>query len=79
RKARPHYSLSEALDEVLELVWPSRDRIKVFTKDKDLRIGVTCTVKILTDRPLYDLRVKSISRLADLQSEFFLDIMDYSE
>ena len=72
------YSVSEAVDEVLDLSWPKRKEIIRLSRDKSFNVGVTCSITIYDDRPVYDLSLKTIKRLADLGCEFSLDIFDYS-
>jgi hypothetical protein len=52
---RESHSVSEAVDTVLDLVWPARDRVKAFVLGKGLEVGVACTGTIQRDRPVYDL------------------------
>lgn len=73
------YSVSESVDEILDLIWPSRDRVKDFVDGKELVIGIACTVTIRVDRPVYDLSTTTIRRLAELSCEFILDVIDYSQ
>ena len=73
-----NYSVSEAVDEVLDLIWPKRAEIKKFVMNDSVNVGIDCSVTIWEDRPVYDLSAKVIKRLADLGCEFGLDIYDYS-
>lgn len=78
RGEQQNYSVSEAVDEVLDLIWPKRAEIKKFVMNDSFDVGIDCSVTIWEDRPVYDLSAKVIKRLADLGCEFGLDIYDYS-
>ena len=78
RGEQRNYSVSEAVDEVLDLIWPKRAEIKKFAINDSFDVGIDCSVTIWEDRPVYDLSAKVIKRLADLGCEFGLDIYDYS-
>ena len=78
REKQQNYSVSEAVDEVLDLIWPKRAEIKKFVMHDSFDVGIDCSVTIWDDRPVYDLSAKVIKRLADLGCEFGLDIYDYS-
>lgn len=78
RGKQKKYSVSEAVDEVLDLIWPKRAEIKKFVMNDSFNVGIDCSVTIWEDRPVYDLSEKVIKRMADLGCEFGLDIYDYS-
>ena len=78
REKQRNYSVSEAVDEVLDLIWPKRAEIKKFVMNDSFDVGIDCSVTIWEDRPVYELSAKVIKRLADLGCEFGLDIYDYS-
>jgi uncharacterized protein DUF4279 len=73
------YSVGESVDEILDLVWSSRERVKTFVNGKNVLVGVACSVTIQSDRPVYELSANTIRRLAELGCEFTLDIIDYSQ
>lgn len=77
-KNQREFSVSKAVEAVLDLVWPARERVIRFVSGKNFIVGVTCSVTIYEDRPIYDLSKETISRLAVLDCEFCLDIFDYS-
>ena len=76
---RQLYSLDEAVLEVLELIWPARDRIRAFLSGSDLKATLTCSVTIQVDRPEYCLSPTAMKKLTALHCEFCLDIFDYSD
>lgn len=73
------YSVSDAVDEVLDLVWPARERLRTFLQGQNIEVGIACTVAIHADRPIYDLSASTIRRLAELSCKFTLDVIDYTE
>jgi len=72
------YSISDAVDGVLDLLWPVKEQIKLVSKKPDYYVGITCSVTIYEDSPVYDLSANTISRLSELGCEFSLDIFDYA-
>jgi len=76
-KKKPFTSISDAVNEVLEVVWPLRDHVARYVSKNRVQVGIECTVTIHADRPVYELSSTVISRLADLRCEFLLDIFDY--
>ncbi len=78
RKKQRSYSVSEAVDEVLDLIWHKREEVIRFSMNSNFNVGVTCSVTIHEDRPTYDLSLTTIKRMAGLGCEFSLDIFDYS-
>ena len=78
RSKRPLYSVSEAVEEVLDLVWPAREKLKMFIESHDFEVGIECSVTIFDDRPVYELLPHTIQRLAVIGCRFGLDIIDYS-
>ena len=78
KKKRHLYSVSEAVEEILDLIWPAREKIKMFTERKEFEVGIDCSVTIFDDRPVYELLPHTIQRLAVIGCGFGLDIFDYS-
>ena len=76
---RPLYSVSEAVDEVLDVIWSKRESIKQFSISEEFQVSIVCNVTIEDDRPVYDLSLKTIQCLAELGCDFCLDIFDYSD
>jgi len=76
---RDAYSIDDVLKEVLDIVWPKREAIKVFTESASLRTTFVVDVKIYCERPEYSLSPATIERMAYFQAEFGLDIFDMSK
>jgi hypothetical protein len=74
-----HDSVSDAVDAVLDLIWPRRDAIVRHAEQRGLRIAMSCTVRIHADAPEYSLSARTIQRLAELKAELVLDIFDHRE
>jgi hypothetical protein len=72
------YSVSEAVDQILDIVWPQRASICRFVRESKAEISLDCVVRIDFDRPLYDLQPATMRRLADLECPFWFDIQDES-
>jgi hypothetical protein len=77
---RPLYSLDEAVREVLDVIWPARDRIRAFLSSSGgLEAILACSVNIQVDRPEYCVSPITMEKLAELHCELCLDIFDYSD
>lgn len=77
-KKKPFISIDDAVAEILDTIWPLRDRVQQWSGANATQVGVECSVSIYNDRPVYELSATTISRLSDLRCEFVLDIFDYS-
>lgn len=71
-------STTDAVELILDTVWPLRARVEAYTATHDVQIGIECSVTISEDRPVYELSSVAISRMSDLHCEFLLDVFDYS-
>ena len=76
---RALYSLDEAAAEVVDLIWPARERIRAFISQSGLRATLACSVRIDADRPEYCLSSEVMRKLGWLDCKFCLDIFDYSD
>jgi lambda repressor-like predicted transcriptional regulator len=72
-------TLSDAVDEVLDRVWPHREAMVRHAAERGLRITVTCTVRIHAAAPEYSLSPRTIERLAELKAGFLMDIFDHRD
>lgn len=78
----PLYSLSDALERLLDEVYVYREAILNYLeerKGKDIRASFIATVTMHKDRPLFDLGPNVLQRLAAFGFEFSLDIFDYRD
>jgi len=73
------YSVSEMLDELMEVLWPLNERIINYLNDREISCSFVCNVTIYEDRPLYSLSPGVMEKMASLGAEFLMDIFDYSE
>jgi len=71
--------ISDAVDEVLERVWPYRDKLVTYAEQHGLRITVNCNVRIYAEAPEYSLSASTVQRLAELKAGVLMDIFDYRE
>jgi len=74
-----HDSVDTALQELLETVWPLRNKIRDFAQKNSLQISFVCTVTILSERPVYELSSETMAKLSWFNADFSMDIFDYSE
>jgi len=72
------YSINDAVEEVLSLIWDKREKIKTYVDKQGHHSSVSVSVKIYEDRPVYDLSSETIYRLAELGCSVDLDLFDYS-
>lgn len=72
-------SVNQAVERILEQVWPHRENILSFVDQHGLSASVSVSVRIWGDRPLYDLLPGTMRKLGEMNVEFGLDIYDYSE
>ena len=72
------YSTDEAVQKVLEIIWPNREAILQYLNANRVSAALVCNVTIWEDRPLYDLTVETMKRLITLNCEFIMDVFDYS-
>jgi len=72
------YDTDEAVQGVLNMIYPARDRLRAFLQANGLRCTVVCTVFIrgdpTADRPVYELSSQTIERLATLGAGFVLEV-----
>jgi Domain of unknown function (DUF4279) len=77
-KKKSFPSTTDAIELILDTVWPLRTRIEAYAATHDVQIGIECSVTISEDRPIYELSATAINRMSDLHCEFLLDVFDYS-
>lgn len=76
---RRYYSLDEALSELLDLLWPQREKVMEFIASHPVSAVFSANVTIHQDRPEYNLSPHTLQRLAYFKVEFCLDIFDYRD
>jgi hypothetical protein len=68
------YSMDEGIQEVLIRMWPHREKVRAYLViHPSIRIGVTSVIHINQDRPVYDISLDSITKLAELGCGFMID------
>jgi len=76
---QPLESVDDAMKQMLEMVWPVRERIRGFATGHGLAIVFVCSVTFWKDRPEYSLSAPVLARLAWFGGDFLLDVFDYSD
>ena len=71
---RNTYSMDEGIQEVLGSIWLHRERILEYVHTRpSVKMGVTSTIHMYQDRPVYDISPDSIKKLADLGCGFMIN------
>jgi hypothetical protein len=71
--------LDSGIQLVLQEIWPVREQILAFCKERHARSGFSSAVDILEERAVYELSSDSISKLAYLGASYGLDIFDHRD
>ena len=68
------YSMDEGIQTLLTQVWPIRDKIKDYLKAQPtVEVGINSTIHMDEDRPVYEISLDSIKKLAELECRFMLN------
>ncbi|NOS82620.1 MAG: DUF4279 domain-containing protein [Nitrospira sp.] len=68
------YSMDEGIQDVLTRMWPYREKVRAYRVIRpNIRMGVTSVIHINQDRPVYDISLDSITKLAELGCSFMID------
>ncbi|NOU11967.1 MAG: DUF4279 domain-containing protein [Nitrospira sp.] len=68
------YDMDEGVQTLLAQVWPHRDKIKEYLKTRPtVTVGMNTTIHIDKDRPVYEISLDSIKKLAELECRFMLN------
>ncbi len=73
------FTTNDVVESVVSKVWPQRADILEFAELNQLTTSLCCNVTIHEQRPVYELLPETMRQLADLNAEFLMDVMDYSE
>lgn len=76
---RALYDTDEAVRNVLETIWPVRDKVRSYLDIGKGRASMLVNVTIHEERPIYGLSADTMERLAYLRCEFCMDLFDYSK
>ncbi len=68
------YSLDEGIQVLLAQIWPSREKVLNYIKARpSITVGMNSTIHIDEDRPVYEISLDSIKKLAELECRFMLN------
>ena len=71
---RNSYSMDEGIQAVLAQIWPHREKVLEYVKSRPaLEMGVNTTIHMHEDRPVYEISLDSIKKLAELGCPFMLN------
>lgn len=78
---RGSYSMDEGIQEVLGRIWPHREAIARYVRARPgVKMGFIVVIRMYEDRPVYEISMDSIRKLADLGCDFAIDdIYEISE
>ena len=72
--ARDSYSTDEGIQEILSLIWEWREALAGYLKARpSVTAGFTLMVKIIYYRPVYEISLDSLRKLAYLGCDFRID------
>lgn len=75
----PSWEIEEGLIKILDILWPRRECVTAFLSTTGHSALFGTNVSIYASRPLYVLSPQTLSRMAFFETEWGLDIFDYSE
>ena len=78
-RREPLYTIEDGLSKLLIKLWPCRQRVKEILSQEGISGGLSTTVDIYVDRPVYCLSPLLLARLSYFGVQYCLDIFDYSE
>jgi hypothetical protein len=68
------YSMDEGIQVLLAQIWPSREKVLDYIKTRpSVTVGMNSTIHIDEDRPVYEISLNSIKKLAELECRFMLN------
>lgn len=68
------YSMDEGIQALLNQIWPHREKVLEYVKTRPtLKMGMNSTIHIDEDRPVYEISLDSIKKLAELGCRFMLN------
>ena len=76
---KPADNIDDGLQEVLEVIWPARDRIRAYLTSSGFQASFGTNVSIYEARPLYLLQADTLSRMAFFGVEYIFDVFDYRD
>ncbi len=67
-------STDDALKELFRKLSGVENRILAYARQHDYRIKISCNVTIREDRPVYELKMETVQKIAQLGASFGMDI-----
>lgn len=73
---RESYNVDDTVKELINLLWPHRNRLLSFLESSGAEASVICNIRlgIHGERPVYELRNDTIRKLGELQCHFMYNI-----
>lgn len=66
--------MNESLQVLLAQIWPHREKLLEYLKTRPtVTVGMNSTIHIDEDRPVYEISLDSIKKLAELECPFMLN------
>jgi len=72
-------TVDDATRLLLDKLSGLEENISAFASANSYKVEICCSIAIYEDRPLYELGNLTLKRLAKLNADFLMDIVDYSE
>ena len=70
----PSYSMDEGIQVLLAQIWPHREKVLQYLKTRPtVAVGMNSTIHVHEDRPVYEVSLDSIKKLAALECRFMLN------
>lgn len=68
------YSMDEGIQMLLAQIWPHREKVREYLQTRPtVTAGMNTTIHIDEDRPVYEISLDSIKKLAELDCPFMLN------
>ena len=68
------YSMDEGIQTLLAQVWPNRNKVLEYVKNRPtVEMGINTTIHMDEDRPVYEISLDSIKKMAELECRFMLN------
>lgn len=68
------YSMDEGIQALLGQIWPHREKVLEYVKGRPtVTLGMNSTIHMAEDRPVYEISLDSIKKLAALECRFMLN------
>ena len=71
-----HWSIDEAIQQVLDVVWTKRNALCQFAEENKLSTAIVCYVFNETTDPEYTITLSTLKRIVELGAEFSMQLDD---